>query len=83
MTETRALGLFLEMFCRIWYNRYKSNLYLPKYFPVSIAISRYISYNVSMQVSDKQLIAAALRYNLDPGSLKCWAFALFDQWYAL
>jgi hypothetical protein len=33
-------------------------------------------------VSDKQLVVVARRYNLDPGSLKCQAFALFDQGYS-
>jgi len=33
-------------------------------------------------VSDKQLVAVARKYNLDPGGLKCRTFALFDQGYS-
>ncbi len=33
-------------------------------------------------VSDKQLVAAVRKHKLDPGGLKCSAFALFDQGYS-
>ena len=33
-------------------------------------------------LSDKQLISVTRKYNLNPGDLKCRAFALFDQSYS-
>ncbi len=34
-------------------------------------------------VKDKQLVVVARKCNLHPGSLKCLAFALFDEGYSL
>lgn len=33
-------------------------------------------------VGEKQVIETARKYDLDPGSMKCQAFALFDQGYS-
>lgn len=50
---------------------------------VTFAIRICILYNVCMKVlSDRQLIAVARKYNLNPGDMKCKAFALFDQNYS-
>jgi hypothetical protein len=42
-----------------------------------------VQYNGPVKtVSDKDIIETTRKYNLDPNSMKCEAFALFDQGYS-